>query len=53
MLREVKAVVSEQVKEGRLEWQRNSGVVEWYLNDTSGIEQGFELETPPVRQPVM
>src|SRR6185369_14105791 len=36
----------ETVEGGRIEWERE-GLVEWYVNDERGIEQGFVLEHPP------
>ena len=38
------------VQENRIEYRRN-GLVEWYVNNAQGLEQGFTLLTPPDNQP--
>ena len=45
---EVKAVDEAKltVSENRIEYRRG-GVVEWYVNDEKGLEQGFTLAGPP------
>ena len=35
-----------RVNETRIEFDRG-GIVEWYVNDRRGLEQGFTLEAPP------
>jgi len=39
--------VKPSVNGNRVEYQRD-GIVEWYVNDTKGLEQGFTLLAPPV-----
>ena len=35
-------------KENRFEYQYSSSITEWYVNEKTGLEQGFTLTTPPV-----
>ena len=38
-----KAVKKTQVKGNRFEYHREGGLVEWYVNDPKGLEQGFTI----------
>ena len=46
-------IISHHVKENRIEYERGevagTSVVEWYENQSAGIEQGFTLSARPVR----
>lgn len=55
-LHEARASVSGRAKGNRIEYERAASsieaggrVVEWYVNKSEGIEQGFTLDAPPVR----
>ena len=36
-------VMQERVTENRFEYHRKGGVIEWYVNDPQGLEQGFMI----------